>query len=99
MQFFTFKDKCCVQWVMWSDRPYNCTISLQLTGSFHGMHDVSMIRMGVLFVGGIIWVRLQVACNFFLEAYEYVFQSAYRIPCINMQCSYILIGNLLQKKL
>ena len=37
---FTFTHNCFVQWVMRPDRPYTCTIYLQLTESFHGIHDV-----------------------------------------------------------
>jgi len=40
MLLFTFTDNCFLQWVMCPDESYTCTINLQLTDSFHGMHDV-----------------------------------------------------------
>jgi acetylornithine/succinyldiaminopimelate/putrescine aminotransferase len=58
------------------------------------MHDVHKEQENSTTVGG-----NRFACKVSLEAYEYILQSAYRIPCISMQGSYILVSKLLQKQL
>jgi len=81
MLLFTSTNNYFFQRVMCSDRPYTYTINIQITDSFHAMHDghkeqdiVSMqctmatkSRTEVLFFVGIQWVRHPVERKYFLE--------------------------------
>jgi len=54
-------------------------------------------RTSVLLLAGMQWVRIPVACKVFWKHMCTYFTVQYRIPCISMQGSYILFGNLLQQ--
>jgi hypothetical protein len=51
------------------------------------MHDVHKQQGRCNTFGWNPIVRLLFVCKVFLEAYEYVINSAYRIPCISIQGS------------
>jgi hypothetical protein len=57
-------------------------------------------RRVVLLLVGIKWMRLPGTSKiFFCKNINTYFTLHYRIPCISMQGSYILVGNFLQKQL
>jgi len=78
-------------------------IYLYYITSTYGVSMESMMstksRISVPLLARIQWVRLPVACKVFCKHMSTYFRVQYRIPCISMQRSYVLVGNVLQKQL
>ena len=96
---FHFYGHCFVQCVICTDGPYICTIGFQLTDSFRGMHDDHQEQDKCTTFGWNAMGENSRSCKFFWKHMSMYFTVQYRIPCISMQRSYVLVGNVLQKQL
>ena len=105
---FTSTDNCFLQWVMCPDGPYTCTINLQLTDSFHGIHDVHKQQDRCTTFGwNLMGETSKLLGRFFWKPMDTYFTVHYRIPftvykvatfryvtCCSYNCSFRQVGGL-----